>query len=84
MHMLTLPRSLHRNAKFVGRLPGFLFAMGIAEFFFHFHSFTLECLAFLATWLAIDAVLDCLLGFRKLGGAAEREIARDAGTKTAR
>jgi hypothetical protein len=29
----------------------------IAELFYKFHSFTLECLAFLATWFVIDAAL---------------------------
>jgi hypothetical protein len=29
----------------------------IAEVFYKFHSFTLECLAFLATWLAMSSVL---------------------------
>ena len=28
----------------------------IAEVFYKFHSFTLECAAFLATWAALDAV----------------------------
>lgn len=29
----------------------------IAEVFYKFHSFTLECVAFLATWYAIDQVV---------------------------
>jgi hypothetical protein len=37
--------------------PVFLAAFLIAEIFYKFHSFTFECLAFLATWLAIDAAL---------------------------
>lgn len=32
-------------------------ALVIAEFFFKFHSFTLETLAFLATWYGVDIVL---------------------------
>lgn len=32
----------------------FLIAFGIAEFFFKFHSFALECLAFLATWYVLS------------------------------
>ena len=34
-------------------LPG-AFAFGIAEVFYKFHSFTLECLAFLATWYVLS------------------------------
>lgn len=29
-------------------------SLGVAEVFYHFHSFSLECLAFLATWKALD------------------------------
>jgi hypothetical protein len=30
----------------------------IAEAFYKFHSFTLECLAFLATWTVMSALID--------------------------
>jgi hypothetical protein len=29
----------------------------IAELFYKFHSFTLECIAFLATWYVLDALV---------------------------
>ena len=32
----------------------FIVAFLIAEFFYKFHSFTLECLAFLATWFVLS------------------------------
>jgi hypothetical protein len=32
----------------------------VAELFFKFHSFALECAAFLVTWLVIDLVVDAL------------------------
>lgn len=32
-------------------------ALGIAEALYHFHSFTLECVAFLATWYVLDGVV---------------------------
>jgi hypothetical protein len=35
-------------------LPTGLAAFIIAELFYKFHSFTLECLAFLATWLVFS------------------------------
>jgi len=38
--------------------PSALVAIIIAEVFYKFHSFTLECLAFLATWYVIDTVTE--------------------------
>jgi len=37
--------------------PAFLASFVIAEVFYKFHSFTLETLAFLATWGVIDAAI---------------------------
>jgi hypothetical protein len=34
----------------------------IAEVFYKFHSFTLECIAFLATWAILDAGLAAVTG----------------------
>ena len=36
--------------------PGLLLSMVIAEMFYKFHSFTLECCAFLATWYALSRI----------------------------
>jgi hypothetical protein len=36
------------------QLPSLVVALAIAEFFYKFHSFLLECIAFLATWFVID------------------------------
>jgi hypothetical protein len=55
-------RALRVHAAYGQRLIGFLIAFGIAEFFYKFHSFALECLAFLATWLVIDLVLELFFG----------------------
>jgi hypothetical protein len=38
----------------VEQLPLLAVAIVIAEFFYKFHSFTLECIAFLLTWYALD------------------------------
>lgn len=38
------------------QLPVLVAALVVAELFFKFGSFTLECLAFLATWAVFDAV----------------------------
>jgi hypothetical protein len=43
-------------------LPAIGLAWLIAETFYKFHSFTLECLAFLATWFVIDAGIQLLIG----------------------
>jgi hypothetical protein len=39
------------------QLPALLVSFIIAEVFYKFHSFTLECLAFLATWYAVEVVI---------------------------
>jgi hypothetical protein len=36
------------------QLPALAGALLVAEWFYKFHSFTLECLAFLATWFVLD------------------------------
>jgi len=43
----------------------FVIAFLIAEFFYKFHSFTLECLAFLATWFLLSYLQSLLLRPRK-------------------
>lgn len=48
------------------QLPALTLAWLIAEFFYKFHSFTLECAAFLATWFAFDVAVQCIhRGFTK-------------------
>ena len=47
----------------------FLIAFGIAEFFFKFHSFALECLAFLATWFVLSFVQSLVFPHTKQGRA---------------
>lgn len=48
-------RTLSREA------PSAVLALVIAEVFYKFHSFTLECLAFLATWFVLSWMLERLL-----------------------
>lgn len=40
--------------------PAATCALGVAEMFYKFHSFTTECLAFLATWYAFSWVFSRL------------------------
>ena len=42
----------------VREAPAFLAALLVAELFFKFHSFTLECLAFLGCWYAFSRLLN--------------------------
>jgi len=58
--MLEFLRVLRRHGDLPVRLPGLLLAFLVAELFFKFHSFALECGAFLVTWLVIDVVIDAL------------------------
>ena len=55
--MYTLLRSVPLRVFLSTQAPALLVSFFIAEFFYKFHSFTLECLAFLATWLVIDAAI---------------------------
>lgn len=43
-------------------LPSLCFSLLIAEMFFHFGSFTLEALGFLATWYFLSYVLHKISG----------------------
>jgi hypothetical protein len=55
--MYALIHMLAGRQLLVEQLLALAAALLIAEFFYKFHSFTLECLAFLATWYAIGAVV---------------------------
>lgn len=53
--MFTLIQRTPVRDLFFAQLPTFALSFVIAELFYKFHSFTLECGAFLLTWLVIDA-----------------------------
>jgi hypothetical protein len=59
----------HRPAQelLVRQAPAFTAAFVLAEAYYRFHSFTLECAAFLATWCAFDAALDFASRLRRKG-----------------
>ena len=61
--MYTLLRQVPPRLLLLVQAPSFLIAFLIAEFFYKFKSFALECLAFLITWFVIDA---CINGIRSL------------------
>jgi hypothetical protein len=55
MYLLTKSRGLRLAAH---ESLAAIFALFIAETFYRFHSFTLECLAFLATWYGFSWALN--------------------------
>jgi hypothetical protein len=63
--MIDFLRSLRSHTAYGQRLSGFLAAFLVAELFYKFHSFTLECAAFLVTWLVFDWLLEKILGTPK-------------------
>jgi hypothetical protein len=54
VRLLPWPRLLQEQ------VPAFLVAFVIAEIFYKFHSFTLETVAFLATWFVVDAGIQAI------------------------
>jgi hypothetical protein len=58
--MYTLIRLLPWPHLLAQQLPVLLAAWLVAETFYKFKSFTLECAAFLLTWFVFDAVLQFL------------------------
>ncbi len=55
--MYTLMRLVPLKRLLLEQAPALAVSFAIAEAFYKFHSFTLECLAFLATWYVADAVI---------------------------
>jgi hypothetical protein len=60
--MIDFLRALRTHAAYKQRLVSFAPALLVSELFYKFHSFTLECLAFLATWLLFDVLAECVAG----------------------
>ena len=56
-NMFELIRSVPLRQLLARQAPALAGSLVIAELFYKFGSFTLECLAFLATWFVLDAVL---------------------------
>jgi hypothetical protein len=60
--MFSLVKELGVQVALKREAAPFLVAFLIAEFFYKFHSFTLECLAFLATWFLLSFLQARLFG----------------------
>lgn len=54
--MYTFLRGLKSRRVALTELPALSGSVVIAELFYKFHSFSLECLAFLATWLVLGGI----------------------------
>lgn len=67
--MYTLVRSMPLRQLLLEQTPTLGASLIIAELFYKFHSFTMECLAFLATWYVLDATRNLL---RMLGAEHRR------------
>jgi len=56
--MAFLERQVQTIAGLLGdHAPSAVVSIVIAELFYKFHSFTLECIAFLVTWYVIDVAI---------------------------
>jgi hypothetical protein len=60
--MYTLIRRAGIREGILVEAPPFAVSLVIAELFYKFHSFTLECLAFLATWLVVSSSVQLVTG----------------------
>lgn len=56
--MFTLLQAISPRDVLVRQLPAMGISLVIAELFYTFGSFTLECLAFLGTWYLVDGLRD--------------------------
>lgn len=52
--MYTFIKAISTRQLLMEQAPAFVLSLVIAESFYKFHSFTLECLAFLMTWYVLD------------------------------
>ena len=64
--MIDIMRALGAQPAYGRRLVGFIPALAITEMFYKFHSFSLECMALLATWLLLDVLIEWIMGCLKV------------------
>jgi len=76
--MLDLLRALRSHRCFGRRLFAFVPAVFLADLLYKFHSFTLECAAFLATWLLFDLVAEGVGQFFRRGQGRDISSGRRA------
>lgn len=61
--MYQLIQILNLQQLLTRQLPALAASFTLAELFYKFHSFTLECTAFLATWYLIDVFIQKSISF---------------------
>jgi hypothetical protein len=72
--MYQLLRSISIEQLLFQQMAIFSVCVIIAELFYEFHSFTLNCIAFLATWYILDASVTCAISAgSKLGRSSYRD-----------
>ena len=59
--MYTLIRLISFRQLIFEQAPAMATSLVIAELCYKFHSFSLECVAFLATWYVVDAAIPFLI-----------------------
>ena len=59
--MYTLVRNVQTRDGLLVEAPAVAASLVIAETFYKFHSFTLECGCFLATWLALSSLISLVV-----------------------
>lgn len=69
--MYTLIRLIPVRRLLLEQAPALAVSFAIAEAFYKFHSFTLECLAFLATWYVADGLIQPIA--RRVSGALRHQ-----------
>jgi hypothetical protein len=62
--MYTLMTDVELRKKLVSEGPSLLSSMLVSEAFYKFHSFSLECLALLATWFVFSYLFSVVRGLR--------------------
>ena len=74
--MFELIRSSSRRELLWRHAPAVVISFVIAEVFYKWGSFSLECLGFLVTWFMLDAVFSLIAG--RLARSGETEVSDNA------
>lgn len=73
--MYTILSLLPNKKVLFKQIPQFSVACIIAELFYKFHSFTLECGLFLITWLVIDFGSKWVISISKVKSSSQQVLA---------
>jgi hypothetical protein len=68
--MYSLIRGEDVSGRLVREVPALGSSLLVAETFYKFHSFSLECVAFLGTWFAASLLIHALFPRKKVKPAA--------------